>query len=122
MTTAQLKNNYENRLALPNGQTVEPGDTVTVENWDKMESNNVIQAWLAARVIEVTEPDTVDEPELDLVTTAASKKLAKTAAGAKTNAPAPSSPASGEPAPAIGEPIVNNEPAPADAPSWKDPK
>lgn len=120
----RIKNNYESRLVLPNGQRIDAGKDNPIDGdaWKRMEDHDVVKAWLLAGIIEVIE----DEPAADPTTTKAEKKPAKASAGAKTNKPAPSAPASGDPASAIGEPIAGdaqatNDPAPA-APSWKNPK
>ncbi len=51
MTT--IKSNHDAPLPLPGGQTINPFATVSVENFDVLQHNDVVKAWLAAEVIEV---------------------------------------------------------------------
>lgn len=50
----KVSNVYSNVIALPNGQTIQPGDSVTVQDWVLIESHDVIKAWIDAGVLEVS--------------------------------------------------------------------
>jgi len=60
MTSKNVTNNSVSPLGLPNGQIVDPKKTVLVKNWEKVESNSVVQSWIAAAALTVA-----DAPESD---------------------------------------------------------
>lgn len=48
MTSKNVTNTTVSPLGLPNGQIIDPKSTVLVKNWEKVESNQIVQSWLAA--------------------------------------------------------------------------
>lgn len=53
MTSANVTNTSRSPLGLPRGPIIDPGKTVRVNDWDKKESNIVVQAWLKAGALTV---------------------------------------------------------------------
>ncbi len=54
---ADIKSNYGSPLGIPGGPTIEPGATAKVECWKFVKDSYIVQAWLAANVIEVVSDD-----------------------------------------------------------------
>ncbi len=54
---ADIKSNYGSPLGIPGGPTIEPGATAKVECWKFIKDSYIVQAWLAAKVIEVINDD-----------------------------------------------------------------
>jgi len=63
MTAKNVKNvsNPPQPLGFPRGPVIQHGQTGRVEDWNVVESNSVVQAWLRAKAIEVS--DAPDRPE-----------------------------------------------------------
>lgn len=56
MAAKKVTNNTVSRLGLPNGVVIEPKSTVQVEDWDKVQDNDVVKAWLEAEALTLGEP------------------------------------------------------------------
>lgn len=51
MTAKNVTNHTQSPLGLPNGTIVDPGKTVLVKDWGKIESNTVVKGWLDAKAL-----------------------------------------------------------------------
>lgn len=54
-----IKSNHDAPLPVPGGPTINPFATVPVDNFDVLQHNDVVKAWLAAEVIEVVKEKAV---------------------------------------------------------------
>lgn len=48
-----LKSNHDAPLPIPGGPTINPFASVSVENFDILQHNDIVKSWLAAEVISV---------------------------------------------------------------------
>lgn len=48
-----LKSNHDAPLPVPGGPTINPFATVSVDNFEVLQHNDIVKSWLAAEVITV---------------------------------------------------------------------
>lgn len=65
MTSKNVTNNSASPLGLPNGQIVDPKSTVLVKNWEKVESNQVVKAWIEAEALTIADAAESDDNTVD---------------------------------------------------------
>jgi hypothetical protein len=60
-----IKSNHDAPLAVPGGPTINPFATVSVDNFEVLQHNDIVKSWLAAEVIEVVKEKPVKAEKAD---------------------------------------------------------
>jgi hypothetical protein len=60
-----LKSNHDAPLPVPGGPTIKPFATVSVDNFEVLQHNDIVKSWLAAEVITVVKekPAKTEKPD-----------------------------------------------------------
>lgn len=61
MTAKDVTNTTPSPLGLPGGQIIDPKSTARVKNWEKIESNTVVKAWVAAGALTLVDSAVQDD-------------------------------------------------------------